>query len=306
MRKFLAWSLALAAGLSALPAQAALKVFACEPEWGALTRELGGDDVEVYTATTALQDVHKIQPRPSLIAKYRQADLLVCTGAELEIGWLPPLAEKGNNPKVNPGAPGYFEASRFVAMMEVPSRLDRSEGDVHPYGNPHIQTAPDNIAAVAKGLTDKLAEVDAAHGAAYRQRYQAFSGRWNVAMQQWTAKAKPLNGIAVVSAHKGWSYLYRWLGMQEVATLEPKPGIPPSAAHLEEVLSGLKTRPARMVVFAAYQDRRPADWLAEHAGIGAAELPFSVGGAAGTDDLFGLFEVTVDRLLQATGGGRKP
>ncbi len=302
MKKIFLLSVAMMASAIALPAQAALKVFACEPEWAALSKELGGDNVDVYAATTALQDVHKIQPRPSLIAKYRQADLVACTGAELEIGWLPPLAEKGNNPKVNPGTPGYFEASRFISMMEVPSRLDRSEGDVHPYGNPHVQTAPDSIAAVAKGLSDKLAEVDAAHAADYKARYQQFNTKWTAAMQKWAAKGKPLNGVAVVSSHKGWSYMYRWLGMQEVATLEPKPGIPPSAAHLEEVLSGLKLKPAKMVVFAAYQDRRPADWLADHAGIPAVQLPFSVGGVAGTDDLFGLFDVTLDRLLAALQG----
>ena len=267
MKKIVLLSFAMIASAATLPAQAALKIFACEPEWAALSKELGGNDVDVYAATTALQDVHKIQPRPSLIAKYHQADLVVCTGAELEIGWLPPLAEKGNNPKVNPSSPGYFEASHFVSMMEVPTHLDRSEGDVHPYGNPHIQTSPDNIAAVAKGLADKLAEVDAAHAADYRQRYQQFSAKWSAAMQKWTAKAQPLKGVSVVSSHKGWSYMYRWLGMNEVATLEPKPGIPPSAAHLEEVLSGLKIKPAKMVVFAAYQDSRPADWLAEHAGI---------------------------------------
>lgn len=302
MKKILLLSVAMMASAITVPAQAALKIFACEPEWAALSKELGGDNVDVYAATTALQDIHKIQPRPSLIAKYHQADLVVCTGAELEIGWLPPLAEKGNNPKVNPGTPGYFEASHFINMMEVPTRLDRSEGDVHPYGNPHVQTAPDSIAAVAKGLADKLAEVDAVHAADYKLRYQQFNTKWTAAMQKWALKAKPLNGVAVVSSHKGWSYMYRWLGMQEVATLEPKPGIPPSAAHLEEVLTALKAKPAKMVVFAAYQDRRPADWLAEHASIAAVELPFSVGGVAGTDDLVGLFDVTLDRLLAALQG----
>lgn len=306
MKKIIVLIGALFCSAVTLPAQAALKVFACEPEWAALTQALGGTDVDVYAATTALQDVHKIQPRPSLIARYRQADLVVCTGAELEIGWLPPLAEKGNNPKVNPGSAGYFEAAPFVSMMEVPAKLDRSEGDVHPYGNPHIQTAPGNIAAVAKPLADKLAALDAAHADAYRQRYQQFSARWAAAMQRWTAQAKPLAGISVVSSHKGWSYLYRWLGMQEVATLEPKPGIPPSAAHLEDVLTSLKTKPARMVIYAAYQDSRPAEWMAQHAGIPAVQLPFSVGGVAGADDLFGLFDVTIQRLLQAAKGAQQP
>jgi zinc/manganese transport system substrate-binding protein len=299
MKNFLSSIFAVAALTAAAHAHAALSVFACEPEWGALATALGGADVDVYTATTALQDVHKIQPRPSLIAKYHQADLVVCTGAELEIGWLPPLAEKGNNPKVLPGTPGSFEASQFVQMLDVPAQLDRSMGDVHPFGNPHIQTGPDNIAPVAKALAARLAQVDAAHAAGYQSRYQDFSARWEAALAKWKERARPLAGVAVVSGHKSWSYLYRFAGLNEVAALEPKPGIPPSGAHLEEVLAQLKGQPARMVIFAAYQDRRPADWLAERASIPAVELPFSVGGVAGTDDLFTLFDVTFDRLLAA-------
>jgi zinc/manganese transport system substrate-binding protein len=293
--------LALATG----PAHAALNVFACEPEWGALTKALGGSDVEVYTATSALQDVHKIQPRPSLIAKFRQADLVVCTGAELEIGWLPPLVEKGNNPKVLPGTPGYFEASQSVQMLEVPTQLDRSQGDVHPFGNPHIQTGPDMIAPVAKALADRLAQVDGAHAAGYASRYADFSKKWDAALARWKEEVKPLNGVPVVSGHKSWVYLYRFAGMREIATLEPKPGIPPSGAHLDEILGQLKGAPAKMVIYAAYQDHRPADWLAEHASIPAVELPFSVGGTEGTDDLFGLYDVTFKRLLAALNGAAK-
>lgn len=299
MKKILPLIGALLAFATALPAQAALKIFACEPEWAALAKELGGSDVDVYAASTALQDIHKIQARPSLIAKYRQADLVVCTGAELEIGWIGALADKGNNPKVLPGTNGSFEASHFVNMLEVPARLDRADGDVHPYGNPHIQTGPQNIAPIAKGLADRLAEVDTAHAAAYQQRYQDFNKRWTVALEKWTARAKPLKGINVVSHHKTWVYLYDWLGINEVATLEPKPGIPPSAAHLEEVLASLKRRPAKMVIFSAYEDRRADDWLSEHTGIPAVQLPLSPGGAPGTDDLFGLYDVTLNRLLQA-------
>lgn len=304
MRKTLLVILAVLGIVSTQAASAALKVFACEPEWAALTKELGGNDVDVYAATTALQNVHLIQPRPSLIAKYHQADLVVCTGSELEIGWLPSLAEKGNNGKVLPGTPGFFEASRFVTMLEVPARLDRSEGDVHPYGNPHIQTGPQNIAPVAKGLADRLATVDPAHATAYQQRYQDFSKRWSAALEKWTVLARPLKGINVVSHHKTWVYLYDWLGVNEVATLEPKPGIPPSGAHLEEVLASLKLRPAKMVVFSAYEDRRADDWLSQRAGIPAVQLPLSPGGTPGTDDLFGLFDVTLNRLLQALNGGK--
>jgi len=280
----------------------ALDVFATVPEWGALARELGGGDVEVYTATTALQNVHHIQARPSLIAKYRQADLVIATGADLESGWLPALAEKGNNPRVQPGAPGFFEAFRHVKMLEVPEVLDRSMGDVHPYGNPHIQTSAPNILAIAGPLAERLAQLDPEHAAGYRARAAEFEKKWRAALARWEAQAKPLAGVPVVSTHRDSSYLYAWLGLKEVATLEPKPGIPPSVGHLEKVLEGLKKQPARMVLRAAYQDDKPARWLAERVHIPVVELPFSVGGAKGADDLFGYFDVTIERLLQGAGG----
>lgn len=289
--------LTLAGASVAAPAMA-LSIFATVPEWGALAGELGGADVAVYTATTALQNVHRIQARPSLIAKYRQADLLICTGAELEAGWLPALAEKGNNPRLQPGTPGYFEASRHVKMLEVPQVLDRSMGDVHPYGNPHIQASPHNILAVAGALALRLAELDPAHAAAYRQRLADFETRWRAAIARWEERARPLKGVAVVSTHRDAVYLFEWLGLREVATLEPKPGLPPSAGHLEKVLAGLKETPARMALRAAYQDGKPAEWIAQRAKIPVVELPFTVGGAKGADDLFGLFEVTIERLRQ--------
>lgn len=278
---------------------AALNVFACEPEWGALAQELGGDKVAVYTATTALQDPHQVQARPSLIAQVRKADLVVCTGAELEIGWLPVLLRQGGNDKVQPGKPGYFEAAGSVRMLEVPTRLDRSEGDVHPYGNPHIQTDPRNIAKVAQALAQRLAEIDNVQSAFYAQRSQDFAARWQQAMQRWEQQAAPLRGVPIVVQHKGWIYLQDWLGLNEVATLEPKPGIPPSSGYLAEVLEHLKQRPARMVIRAAYQDGRSSEWLAKQTGMVAVELPFTVGGSDAAKDLFGLYDDTIARLLGA-------
>ncbi len=304
MRKTILLGLALLTGVLMSPAQAALKVFACEPDWAALAKELGGGDVEAYSATMAQQDVHKIQARPSLIAKYRQADLVICTGSELEIGWLPALAEKGNNPRVLPGTAGYFEASQFAHMLELPSSVDRSLGDVHPNGNPHVQTNPHNIAPIAKALAERLAEVDAANAADYRQRHEQFARRWSAALEKWDERAKPLKGMAVVSHHKTWVYLYDWLGIREVATLEPKPAIPPSAAHLGEVLARVQRSPVKMVVYSAYEDSHAADWLAQRVNIPAVQLPLSVGGAPGAEDLFGLYDVTLDRLLQALGAGK--
>jgi zinc/manganese transport system substrate-binding protein len=290
--------------LLALPAQAALHVFACEPEWGALAQELGGHLVDVSVATNALQDPHQIQAKPSLIARTRNADLVACTGAELEIGWLPVLLQQSGNAKVQPGQPGNFAAADYVKKLEVPSLVDRSQGDVHAAGNPHIQTDPRNIALVAAALGARLQQLDPAHAGEYAKLLAAFSQRWQQAIGRWTAQAAPLKGMPVVSQHKAFVYLYDWLGMHEVAVLEPKPGVEPTASHLQEVLASLKSTPAKMVLYSAYQDPRPSEWLSEHAGIPAVKIPFTVGGTDGAKDLFGLFDDTVARLLAA--GAKQP
>ena len=294
-------SIVLAAPLAllALPAQAALRVFACEPEWGALAQELGGKLVEVSVATSALQDPHQIQAKPSLIARARNADLVVCTGAELEVGWLPLLLQQSGNAKIQAGQPGNFAAADFVRKLDVPGQLDRSQGDVHAAGNPHIQTDPRNIAQVALALATRLQQVDPAHAGEYAKAQADFAQRWQQANLRWTTQAAPLKGLAVASQHKAFVYLYDWLGLKEVAVLEPKPGVEPSASHLQAVLATLKATPARMVLYAAYQDPRPSDWLSKHAGIPTVKIPFTVGGSDGARDLFGLFDDTIARLLAA-------
>ncbi|MGE5116700.1 MAG: metal ABC transporter substrate-binding protein, partial [Betaproteobacteria bacterium] len=262
----------------ALPARAALHVLACEPEWGALTQELAGPLVDVSVATTALQDPHRIQARPSLIARARNADLVVCTGAELEIGWLPVLLQQSGNARVQPGQLGHFAAADYVRKLEVPTQLDRAQGDVHAAGNPHIQTDPRSIAAVAPALSKRLQQLDPAHAADYARRGEDFERRWREALARWAAQGAPLRGVPVVSQHKAFAYLYDWLGLKEIAVLEPKPGVEPTVSHLQEVQAALKATPARMVVYAAYQDSRPSDWLSKSAGIPAVKLPFTVGG----------------------------
>jgi zinc/manganese transport system substrate-binding protein len=291
--------LAVPLSLLALPAHAALHVLACEPEWGALAQELGGDLVDVSVATNALQDPHQIQAKPSLIARARNADLVVCTGAELEIGWLPVLLQQSGNAKVQQGQPGNFAAADHVRKLEVPGQLDRAQGDVHAAGNPHIQTDPRNIAAVARALGARLQQVDAANAPAYAQRLADFSTRWQQAIGRWSAQAAPLKGASVVSQHKAFVYLYDWLGLKEVAVLEPKPGVEPTASHLQGVLAALKTTPARMTLYAAYQDPKAAEWLTRNAGIPAVKIPFTVGGTDGAKNLFSLFDDTVARLLAA-------
>jgi len=284
---------------AALPAEAALQVFACEPEWGALVTELAGDKADVYVATTALQDPHQIQARPSLLAKMRRADLVVCTGAELEIGWLPLILRQAANPRVQPNQPGYFEAFHHVTMLEVPTVLDRSQGDVHPYGNPHLQADPRNIAKVAGPLADKLAEVDRANAATYAQRRADFALRWDAALRRWAERAAPLKGARVVGHHRSWPYLADWLGLQEVAFLEPKPSIPPSGAHLAALLEQLKGTPVRAIIRTAYEDERPSQWLAERIHAPAVLVPHTVGATAQVTDLFTLYDAEIDALLGA-------
>jgi len=306
-RRFPCHRWALAAALfaaSCIPAHAALRVFACEPEWGALAQELGGKLVDVAVATSALQDPHQIQAKPSLISRARNADLVACTGAELEIGWLPVLLQQSGNAKVQPGQPGNFAAADFVRKLDVPTQLDRAQGDIHAAGNPHIQTDPRNIALVADALATRLQQIDPANAAQYAQAHADFAKKWQAAIARWSAQAAPLRGTAVVSQHKAFVYLYDWLGMKEVAVLEPKPGVEPSAAHLQGVVATLKGAPAKMVLFAAYQDSRPSDWIAKNAGLAVVKVPFTVGGSDAAKDLFGLFDDTVARLL--AGAGAKP
>jgi len=298
MTSFKPWLLAAAFSIWAAPALAALNVFATVPEWGALTEELGGDKVKVYTATNALQDPHHVEAKPSLIARARGADLVVATGAELEIGWLPLVTQQAGNPKVQAGKPGYFEAASFVTILDKPARLDRAEGDVHAAGDPHIQTDPRNIARVAGALSARLAELDPENAAFYQTRYKAFADRWNAAIARWEKEAAPLRGVAILVQHKAFTYLIAWLGLKEVASLEPKPSVEPTIAHLSEVLETVKRQPVKMVIRAAYQSDRASQWIAERAKINVVVLPFTVGGDDAAKDLFGLFDDTVQRLLK--------
>jgi zinc/manganese transport system substrate-binding protein len=283
---------------TASPAFAKLQVFACEPEWGALATELGGPLVDVSVATSALQDVHQIEAKPSLIAKVRNADFLACTGAELEVGWLPQLIRQAGNQKVA-GGDGYFLAASQVTTLDKPSTLDRAAGDVHPQGNPHVQLDPYRVLAIAKAMSGRLQKLDAANAATYQARYADFSKRWGAAIKRWEAKAAPLKGKKVIVHHISWVYLNKWLGLVQVGALEPKPGVPPTSGHLAELISIAKSQGVSAIISAAYQDPKPSAWLQERTGVHAVVLPFTVGGDAQAKDLFGLYDSTIDKLLQA-------
>jgi zinc/manganese transport system substrate-binding protein len=283
--------------LVAFPAAAALNVFACEPEWAALAQELAGDKAVVYSATTALQDAHRIEARPSLIARARSADLVICSGAELEIGWVPLLLTQAGNNRIQPGSPGYLEASPLVERIEVPRLVDRSLGDMHPSGNPHVHTDPRNVARVAEVLAQRLAQLAPADADTFKARGDSFKARWQSAIQRWEREGARLKGAPVIVFHKDFSYLIRWLGMREAGSLEPKPGIPPTPAHLAALVEQMKTAPARAIVYSPYNDPKAAQFLSERTGIPATMLPFTVGGSDKAKDLFGLFDDTLARLL---------
>ena len=285
--------------LTAGVAQADLRVFATVPEWGALAREIGGDKVTVYNATHALQDPHRIEAKPSLLAQARRADLVVATGAELEVGWLPLVLRDSGNAGIQSGKPGYFEAAMQVNRLDVPTVLDRAHGDVHAAGNPHVHLDPRNVLKVGEVLSKRMAELDSSHAAAYQRGYKAFAERWQTAIARWEKEAAPLKGLGVLVHHQSFVYLTHWLGLKELGSLEPKPGIEPTSGHLSALLARQQSAPAKMVLRAAYNADGPSQWIASKTGIPAVMLPYTVGGTAEAKDLTGLFDDTVQRLLKA-------
>jgi len=299
MNRWIMLAGAAALSLACSPVLAAINVFACLPEWAALATELGGDKVSVYQASNALQDPHRIEARPSLVARMRSADLAICTGAELEVGWLPVLLQTAGNSKVQPGKPGFIAAAELVDRLEVPTRLDRADGDIHPQGNPHIHLDPHNVAKIGMAVTQRLEQIDAPNTAYYEARGKDFQSRWQQAMTRWEKQAAPLRGKKVVCHHKSATYLLHWLGMTEVMNVEPKPGIPPSSGHLTELVARLKAEPADLITRSMYNDPKATEWLSERTGIPLVALPYTVGGTPEAKDLFSLFDDTIARLEKA-------
>jgi zinc/manganese transport system substrate-binding protein len=299
MKRIVRLLLLAAATLLCSSSWGALNILATTPEWAALASEIGGDKVNVYSATTALQDPHRVEAKPSLVARTRNADLLIATGAELEIGWLPLAQRESGNAKIQVGSPGYFEAARLVRMLEVPAAVDRSMGDVHPFGNPHIHTNPHNIGRVGEALAKRLGEIDPANRDTYETRNKSFQERWRQAIGKWEAQAAPLKGSAVLVIHKDQEYLIDWLGLKNVGSLEPRPGVPPTTGHLSELLQRLEKEPAKAILRSAYANPRAAEWMAERGKLPVVVMPYTVGGSPAAKDLFTLFDDTIARLAAA-------
>lgn len=279
--------------VTALPAQAALRVFACEPEWGALASEIGGDKVEVYVATSAQQDPHHIDARPSLIAQVRKADLLVCTGAGLEIGWLPVLLTRSGNAKLT-GDRLFFAAGKVQRLGVPAGAVDRSQGDIHAEGNPHVHLDPRRMMQIGDALAATLGRLDAGNAAHYAQRAADFRARLTGALAKLDTAS--LKGKRYFVYHDAWPYLVDWLGAQQAGTLEPVPGVPPSSQHLAKLSALAKAQPVAATIHAGYDDRQAVTWLARNAGVCGIELPYTVGGSARATGLVSFYEDIVARL----------
>lgn len=285
--------------LFSVSAFAKIEIFACEPEWKSLAETLGGEHVNVFLATTALQDPHVVEARPSFIAKTRQADLVVCTGGELEVGWLPLLLRQSGNAAIQENQPGFFMAAEHVERIEIPVELDRSQGDVHASGNPHVHLDPRRLLIIAKALSERLMSIDSVNAPDYKKNYLVFETKWNKQIELWEAQAAPLQGKKVIVYHKSWNYLLNWLGMQVVGDLEPKPGLPPTSAHLASLLKKIRSiGKVDYILVANYQEGKGARWLSEQTNIPVVNLPFTVGGNEQSNDLFSLFDSTISLLIK--------
>ena len=277
------FSLILTTLLLAASAQAKLNVVATTADLGAIAREIGGDAITLTTLAKPTEDPHFVDAKPSFIVKLNRADVVIEGGAELEIGWLPALLDQSRNEKLAAGAPGHVICSKGVPLMDVPATLDRSRGDIHAAGNPHYLIAPSNAKIVAQNIADALAEVDAKNAETYRANLKKFTAALDVKMAEWQQTLAPFAGASIVAYHDSWPYFARDFGFKIDLFLEPKPGIPPTPAHLAEVIFKMKSEKARVIIVDPYLNRRTAETVARDTGAAVVDVTQFPGGLKGTD-----------------------
>ena len=275
-----------------------LNVFSCEPEWKSLAEEIGGEKITAFSATHAKQDPHHIRARPSLISKIRRADLIFCSGAGLEVGWMPILIQKARA-EVQPGSIGYLMASKYTPIIDVPKSIDRGHGDVHPEGNPHVHLDPNNIPIIAKELFRRLVILDPTNKSFYNSRYNNFISRWKRSLLEWEKEIQSIKGKNIVIHHKSFDYMFNWMGLKEVAALEVKPGIPPTAAHLNDILQTVNIDTVDLIVVSPYDPPKGANWLSNKTKIPFVILPYTIGGNEESNNLFALFDSSIKILQDA-------
>jgi zinc/manganese transport system substrate-binding protein len=292
----------LSAALSAIVATAAdakIKVVTTLPDFAALAREVGGDKVEVSAMAKPTEDPHFVDARPSFVVQLRSADVLIDGGAELEIGWLPPLLQNARNPKIEAGKPGRVQASQGVRLMNVPAEVTRAAGDVHALGNPHFMTDPIIAKTVALHIAQSFAAVDAPNAAFYDANYKKFEATINAKLQEWGTAMLPFKGQSVVAYHDSWVYFAHRFGLNIDVFLEPKPGIPPSPSHLAEVIEKIKAQKTKAIIVEPFHDRKIAEKVASSTGAKVVDFAQYPGALPNTDSYVKLIDTLVSRLVAA-------
>jgi zinc/manganese transport system substrate-binding protein len=284
---------------AAFSAQAKISVVATLPDFGAIAREIGGDKVVVTVLAKPTEDPHFVDARPSFVVNLRQADVLIDGGAELEIGWLPPLLQNARNPKIEIGQPGRVQASQGVRLMEVPEQLTRAAGDVHAMGNPHFMVDPIIAKAVAGHIANAFAAIDPAHTAEYQTNEKSFENTINGKLQEWGAKLLPYRGQSLVAYHDSWPYYAHRFGININVFLEPKPGIPPSPSHLAEVIAQMKAQKIKAVLVEPYHNRKIAEKVAESTGAKVVDFAQFPGALPDTGNYVNLIDALVNHLAAA-------
>jgi len=284
---------------TALTTQAKLNVVATLPDLGSVAREVGGDNVDVTVLAKPTEDPHFVDARPSFVVKLREADVLVDGGAELEIGWLPPLLQNARNARIAAGQPGRVEASEGVRLMEVPAQLTRAAGDVHALGNPHFMVDPIIAKAVAAHIARAFSAVDATHAAQYQTNEKNFENAIDAKLQEWGTKLLPFRGQSLVAYHDSWPYFAHRFGFNINIFLEPKPGIPPSPSHLAEVISQMKAQKIKVILVEPYQNRKIAEKVAQETGAQVVDFAQFPGALSNTDSYVKLIDGLVNHLAAA-------
>jgi zinc/manganese transport system substrate-binding protein len=295
--KFMMTLLTIVIGF-AIPAQAKTRIVVTYPYIAALVGEIAKDRVDVTTLAKGDEDPHFVVPRPSFIGKLRQADLLIINGASLEIGFVPPLIRQANNPKIMPGAEGLIDLSQAVELIEKPDSVSRSEGDIHPEGNPHFITDWHNVPGLARAIADALARTDRGGASAYQKNLDTFLARWKAQSDAWDRKAAPLRGKAIIQYHRLFDYFAGRTGMRIVGELEPKPGIPPTSRHLEELIEANAARAVYMVVTDPYHERKSPEGLAKKLSVPWAVLPQDVAAVPAAKDIFSLYDTLLASVVK--------
>ena len=280
-----------------ISARANLNIFTCEPEWAALA-EILAPRANIFSATKAKQDPHQIQARPGLISQLHKADLAVCSGAELEAGWLPALQLKASNRKILTDQPGLFFAADQVETIDKVKHANPLMGDVHPGGNPHLHLDPYRLLEIANRLAKRMGEINPEDKAQYQTSFDHFAKHWEQKIKEWESKTESLKGMQVIAYHTNFNYFFKWLGINMIGDLEPKPGLPPTSKHLTELLDKTRKNKIEAIIYAPYQNGRGAKWLSDKSNITMIQLPFTVDDdSAETSSLEGLFDTLINDVL---------